>query len=164
VKASDLASLLEEFHRDKATLRERHIAGAQRVTNYDFNNTYQYVINREDTQIRWLHTALTELGVSAQNGGAALAVPPGGKGEAAERTVIEDDVRQVQAFLDKWRARVPEVAHARHRKMLDVILGEMAEHRRFFEQMLGGRDDLLGRRTSGQSTGGGVLPVRWLDR
>jgi hypothetical protein len=43
-----------------------------------------------------------------------------------------------------------------------VVLGETLEHRHFFELMLAGRDDLLGRRADGAGTGGGVLPVRWL--
>jgi hypothetical protein len=164
VKASDLVSLLQEFHRDKAALRERHIAGAQRVAHYDFNNTYQYVINREDTQVAWLRTVLSELGAPAENGVGAVSLPPDGKGESAQLALIKDDVLQVERFLEKWRGRVETVGNARHRKMLDVILGETVEHRRFFEQMLGGRDDLLGRRTSGKSTGGGVLPVRWLKQ
>jgi hypothetical protein len=82
----------------------------------------------------------------------------------AERAIIDEDVRLAQAFLDKWKPRVQAMTHARHRKMLEVILGETVEHRRFFEQMTAGRDDVLGRRTGGASTGGGVLPVRWLGR
>jgi hypothetical protein len=49
--------------------------------------------------------------------------------------------------------------------MIQVILGETLEHKRFFDQMLAGRDDLLGRRANGPGspgTGDGVLPVRWL--
>ena len=54
--------------------------------------------------------------------------------------------------------------YARHRSMLRVILGETLEHKRFFEQALAGRTDLLGRRADGAGTGGGVLGVRWIER
>jgi hypothetical protein len=47
--------------------------------------------------------------------------------------------------------------------MLDVILGEMREHQRFFEQATAGRTDLLGRRTSGSQPVGGVLATRWVE-
>jgi hypothetical protein len=47
--------------------------------------------------------------------------------------------------------------------MLNVILGETVELRRFFEQALSGREDLLGRRSDGAGTGGGVLPTRWVE-
>ena len=43
-----------------------------------------------------------------------------------------------------------------------VIIGEVSEQTRFFELALAGRDDLLGTRMPGASTGDGVLPVRWM--
>jgi hypothetical protein len=153
--------LLQEFYRDKFALQERHIAGAQQVANYDFNNTYQWVINREDAQIGWLREALTELGASIPQCTGGHAVPAGSKHER-QTAVIEDDRRLAQAFLDKWRPRIAGMTHARHRRMLEVILGETVEHARFFDQMLENRDDVLGRRAPGTGTGGGVLPVRWL--
>jgi hypothetical protein len=162
VNASDLIHLLQEFYRDKVAIRDRHIAGAQRVSHYNFNNTYQYVINREDTQVAWLRSALEELGADIPAAVPPPDLPAPGRGADAERAVIEDDARHAQAFLDRWTARVQALRHARHRKMLEVILGETLEQRRFFEQMIDGREDVLGRRTGGPSTGGGVLPVRWL--
>ena len=56
------------------------------------------------------------------------------------------------------------MANARHRRMLNVILGETLEQKRFFEQALAGRRDLLGRRT--EDVGllvGKVLPTRWIE-
>jgi hypothetical protein len=47
--------------------------------------------------------------------------------------------------------------------MLNVILGESMEHKRFFEQAAEGLEDLLGRRTEGAERVGGVLPTRWLE-
>ena len=50
--------------------------------------------------------------------------------------------------------------NARHRKMLQLILGEMAEHLRIFQQALEGRTDLLGRHSAGKIPRGEVMPSR----
>ena len=76
--------------------------------------------------------------------------------------VITADREAAQRFGDKWRTRVDALPNARHRTVLNVILGETAEHKRFFDLAAAGRDDLLGRRADGAGTGGGVLPTRWL--
>ena len=55
------------------------------------------------------------------------------------------------------------MSHARDRKMLELVLGEVAEHQRFFSQAADGSADLLGRRPDGAGTGGGVLPRRWVE-
>ena len=52
MKATDLKALLEEFARDKLALRNRHVAAARTIADYETNNTYQYIINREDVQLR----------------------------------------------------------------------------------------------------------------
>ena len=47
--------------------------------------------------------------------------------------------------------------------MLAVILGEVLEQQRFFEQALAGRTDLLGRRGQNlEPAQGEVLPSRWV--
>jgi hypothetical protein len=77
---------------------------------------------------------------------------------------MERDALEAQAFVDRWRPRVDTMSNARHRKMLNVILGEALEQKRFFEQALAGRHDLLGRRT--EDVGplvGKVLPTRWIE-
>ena len=54
--------------------------------------------------------------------------------------------------------------NARHAKMLRVVLGEVLEAKRFFEQAIAGRTDLLGRR--GETLGpshGEVLASRWIE-
>ncbi len=66
--------------------------------------------------------------------------------------------------MDTWRPRVEPMPNARHLSLLRVILGETLEQKRFFEQAVAGRTDLLGRRADGAGTGGGVLPVRWIER
>ena len=47
-------------------------------------------------------------------------------------------------FVEKWRGRIDEVTNARQQGMLKVILGEMLEHKRLFDQAAAGRKDLIG--------------------
>lgn len=168
MKQTELQHLLTEFAADRLALLQRHEAGARVVSHYDFNNTYQYVISREETHVTWLQTALVEFGVPLPPPSRALPVPvapkPGRKAEAgAFRGILDDDARQLGAFVDRWRARVGAMTHARHRIMIDVILGESLEHKRLFEQAAAGFEDLLGRRTGGVPRQGAVLPTRWLE-
>ena len=72
--------------------------------------------------------------------------------------------REAQAFVDRWRPRVEALTNARQRGMLRVILGEMLEQKRFFEQVAGGNLDLLGRRQDAVGPRvGEVLPTRWVE-
>lgn len=166
---SDLLALLTEFAAGRVALVERHEASARAVSHYDFNNAYQYVISREETHLSWLQSALAEYkAVLPPAGASALPAPTapkvGRKVEAAAfRGILEDDARYLGAFVEKWRSRVDAVTHARHRNMLNVILGESIEHKRLFEQAAGGLEDLLGRRTGGVERVGGVLSSRWLE-
>jgi len=162
VKAAESIELLREFYRDKASIRQRHVAGARFVTNYDFNNTYQYVIAREDVQLRWLLDAIADLGGSVEDV-AEPTLNPSGRGEQAQTSILREDSSGAQAFVDRWRDRVEKMTNARNRNMLNVILGETMEHKRFFDQALAGREDLLGRRADGAGTGGGVMPTRWVE-
>lgn len=159
---ADLAAVLRDFHREKLGLRQRHVAVARRVSHYAFNNTYQYVIAREDMHLAWLEAAIVELGGSADQAGEP-ALPAADRKKDAFLALVQEDAREAEALVARWRTRADEVTNARHRGMLQVILGETLEHRRFFDQMLAGRDDLLGRRMAGAGTGDGVLDVRWLE-
>jgi hypothetical protein len=154
-------ALLQEAYRDRFALLRRHLDGATVMADYEFNNTYQYVIGREEIHVQWLRDALIDLGAEVPGDPAPMALPDG-KGVARERVILEDDLRQGRSFVDKWRARLADVRNARHRRLLDVIIGEVSEQTRFFELALAGRDDLLGTRMPGASTGDGVLPVRWM--
>lgn len=167
--SSDLQTLLTDFAAERVALIERHEASARAVSHYDFNNTYQYVINREETHLSWLQTALAEYhAVIPPAGAAALPAPVAPKTTkkfeaSAFRGILEDDARYLGAFVEKWRPRVEVVTHARHRGMLNVILGESMEHKRFFEQAAAGFEDLLGRRTDGAERVGGVVSSRWME-
>src|SRR4029450_11602447 len=126
---SELQKLLTEFAAGRVALIERHEASARTVSHYDFNNAYQYVINREENHLSWLRSGRAEYGpVWPPAGADALPAPPapkrGGKVESgAFRGILEDDARYLDAFVEKWRAPVDAMTHARHRNMLSVILG-----------------------------------------
>jgi len=162
VKAAATLSLLQELYRERLTLFDRHIKGAQVIADYEFNNTYQNVVGREEHHLQWVRKAIEDLGGTGETSITALDVP-GGKGKKREEAVLQDDVRQQQAFIERWTPKVQAMTNARHRTMLTLMLGEMREHQRFFEYAVQGRDDLLGRRMEGASTGDGVMPVRWVE-
>jgi hypothetical protein len=158
---TDLLPLLQEFYRDKLAEVLRHIAGARAVDDYDANNTYQYIINREEAQLSWVAQAIVELAGEVPTAPPDQPATPSPK---EMRPVVERDARDAQAFVERWRPRIESMANARHRKMLNVILGETLEQKRFFEQALAGRHDLLGRRT--EDVGplvGKVLSTRWIE-
>lgn len=161
---SDLLSVLQEFYRDKLTAVLRHQAAARHISQYDANNTYQYVINREDTQLSWVGRSIVDLGGQVPADAAEPERKPSGKGPAAANTLFDEDVRDAVAFLDKWTPRAEALTNVRHRNMLRVILGETIEQKRFFEQARAGRTDLLGKRTPGVGKlEGAVLPTRWVE-
>jgi len=160
---TDTLALLQEFYREKLTMLLQHQAGSRLVGQYDVNNTYQYIVNRDDVQLSWIAKAIEELGgrVVEQSEPSRAA---SGKASEAARNVIAEDGRDAQAFVDRWRPRVESMKQARHRSMLRVILGETLEQKRFFDQALAGRTDLLGRR--GAAVGpshGEVLASRWIE-
>ncbi|MBF8299812.1 MAG: hypothetical protein HW394_182 [Acidobacteria bacterium] len=168
MKQTELQQVLTEFAADRLALLERHEAGARVVSHYDFNNAYQYVINREEMQLPWLQTALAEFGVALPPPSSTIPVPAVAKvhrkGDgAAFRDILSDDARHLAACVERWRPRVAAMTHARHRIMLDVILGESREHQRVFEQAAAGMEDLLGKRTGGVPRQGAVLPTRWME-
>ena len=161
---NDLVNLLRQFHNDKLSELLRHQAGARFVAQYDFNNTYQYIISREETQLSWVAAAIAALGGQLTDGSNTLEPGISGDKTEASRAIFEGDARAAQAFVDRWRPRVDAMTNARHRGMLNVILGETLEQKRFFEQALAGDTDLLGRR--GEQVGprvGEVLPTRWIE-
>ena len=154
---TDLLPLLQAFYREKLTMMLRHQAAARLVGQYDINNTYQYIINREEVQLSWLATAIADFG------GTVTDEPEptrkvSGKGAEAARAILQEDVADAQAFVDRWQLRVEAMSNARHRGMLRVILGETLEQKRFFEQALAGRRaEQLG------PSYGEVLPSRWIE-
>ena len=164
----DLRQLLHDVAAERLALLQRHEAAARVVSHYDFNNTYQYVISREETHLSWLQNALAEFGEALPGPATPVsepANPKGGKNADARayRSILEEDASGLRAFVDKWRDRLEPMTHARHRTMLKVVLGESLEHGRLFEQAAQGFEDVLGRRTGGVARVGAVLPSRWQE-
>ena len=159
---AELLALLEELFRDKLALHQRHFAAARRVAHYDFNNAYQYVIAREDAHLSWLREVITAMHGTL----AEVAEPDLGAGRTsteALQAIFSEDAASARAFAEKWQVRVAAITNARHRRMCEVVVGETREQQRFFEHAREGREDLLGRRHANVGTGGGVLPVRWVE-
>jgi hypothetical protein len=163
VKPPELLELLREFYREKSAMRERHSAGARLVTTYDFNNAYQWVINREDLHLNWLRDAIADFGGTCDDAPEPAEVRASRTAAEEQAAILREDRDAAQAFVDRWRPRIEQVTHARHRNMLRVILGETLEQKRFFDQALEGRDDLLGRHAEGIHRVGAVLPTRWVE-
>ena len=157
-----LSDLITEFLRDRTSLLMRHEAVATFVTDYDINNAYQYIIAREETHLSWLQHALLDLGtpIPADPSRDAVSVA---KGADAWKALAGDDARLNGQFVDKWRPRVEPISHARHRGMLNVILGEMLEHKRLFDQAAAGNTALIGTSLSYNDHPGDVMAARWVE-
>src|SRR4051812_30163459 len=135
----ELRTLLTDVAAERLALLQRHEAGARIVSHYDFNNTYQYIINREETHLQWLQNALAEFSAPLPPASSALTVPDVPKSSkkvdaGTYRSILDDDSRGLNGFVQRWREPVRHMTHARHRSMLEVILGESLEHARMFEQ------------------------------
>ena len=166
VHQDELKKLLTDIAAERLALLQHHEAAARVVSHYDFNNTYQYVIAREETHLTWLQAALEELEDTVPPASPIAAVPDVPKGKSDPTVfhgILTEEARLLAAFVEKWRGRVNELTHARHRTMLNVVLGEALEHRRLFEQAAAGFEDVIGRRTGGVARVGAVLPERWQE-
>lgn len=161
MKPSELAALLQDCYRDRLALFERHKAVAVHVPGYDVNNTYQYIVNREETHLEWLAGALADLGAPLPDplAGPSLTLE---RGKDAWKPLVADDVRAGNAFLEKWRPKVEALTDARNRTMLRLMLGEVQEQTRLLEQGLGGEENLLGRGGEGAGKRGVVAGARWV--
>ena len=158
VRAADQLALLQEFYRDRLRLTSEHLASARHVGRYQFNNTYQYIIAREETHLQWVADAIAKVGGPQPEAGL-----PGGPEPVSQQQAIEHDLERQRAFVERWRPRVAELTNARHRKMLEVILGEALEHAQFLAEAVAGQTDLLGRSSTGAGERGTVLSNRWIE-
>jgi hypothetical protein len=159
VTSAELLQLLRDLYLDRLGLLLRHEASAIVMGDYDINNAYQYVLNREETHVYWVHQAIVSLGGSPPDAPAKPAPPA----RVPPADVAAEDARLNQAFIDKWHPRIEAVTDARHRGMLKVMLGEMLEQKRFFEQAAQGRTDLLGLPMPIHKRVGQVLGMRWVE-
>jgi hypothetical protein len=158
VTPNELAPLLRDFYAGRLALLQRHVVSARRIGDYDVNNAYQYVIAREETHVLWIHKAILDVGGTVP---AEVAEPAATTGSLRE--IATADAAANHAFVATWTPRVAAITHARHRKMLQVVLGEMQEHERLFAQAGEGRVDVIGVPTAGTVRDGAVLGARWVE-
>ncbi len=156
---AELLSFLQEFYRETLDLIQARQIIARSVTDYNANNAYQQVLGRQDVHLQWLADAIDGLaGAPSSPGQSQEDAVTTRDGDA--RALIEKDERDQKAFLERWTPRVKSLTNARHRKMLELILGEMKEHLRLVQQAREGRPDLLGRHTDGKVLRGEVMATR----
>ena len=155
-----LAELIRDCYVERVKLLTRHEDVAQVITDYDINNAYQYIIAREQTHLSWLQHALLDLGAGlADDPSRGAAVSPV-KGDAW-KALAADDAAANARFVELWRPKVDAVTNARHKGMLKVMLGEMLEHKRLFDQAAAGRRDLIGKSLDINDHSGDVMANRW---
>jgi hypothetical protein len=159
VTPAELLSLLQDFYRETLQLMLTRQANARSVGAYDANNAYQQVLGRQDVHLRWVSDAIAALGGSVGDLPSGEVPDPVAQKNQTQQ-LIESDAQAQREFLKRWDPRVPTVGNVRHRKMLELILGEMQEHLRVFQQALEGRTDLLGRHADGKVLSGAVMPGR----
>jgi hypothetical protein len=161
VTPSDLQQLIRTFYLERLALLMQHESAARYVTDYDVNNAYQYIINREETHVSWLQQALLSMGLELPADPSASDVKPTRKGNDVVLELSGNDARDNLAFVEKWRDKVEQVTNARHKGMLRVVLGEMLEHGRLFEQASQGRTDIIGTHLAINPRRGKVMATRW---
>jgi hypothetical protein len=160
---TELQTLIRDFYLERLGLLMQHESAARFISDYDVNNAYQYVIAREETQISWLQHALLDLVGQIPADPGRPDVKPSRKGKDAVLELSAADASDNKRFVDKWRDRVEQVTHARHKGMLRVVLGEMLEHARIFEQSAAGRTDIIGKSLPIHTRRGQVLGTRWIE-
>ena len=160
--STDLQHLVHDFYLARLSLLMQHEDVARQVSDYDINNAYQYIINREEVHVSWLQHALIDLQAPIPADPSRPAVRAAGKGDGWKSLAADDAVAN-QQFVERWRPKVDAVTNARHKGMLKVILGEMLEHRRLFDQAAAGRDDLIGTHLPINERRGVVASTRWME-
>jgi hypothetical protein len=157
VSPAELLQFLNEFHRDTLALFKARQTNAQSVAAYDANNGYQQILGRQEIHLQWLRDAIAALGSTAAD---TLDQVSGTASRETARSIIDADAAGQKAFIDRWFPRTTSVTNARHRKMLELILGEMKEHLRVLQQAAESRADLLGRHADGKVLRGTVMAAR----
>ena len=78
----------------------------------------------------------------------------------SQKSIIDADAAQSESVHRSLGAAVAAVTNARHRKMLELILGEMKEHLRVLSRRPRAASDLLGRHSDGKVLRGTVMAAR----
>ena len=107
MQQDELKKFLTEIAAERLALLLRHEAAARVVGNYDFNNTYQYVIAREQTHLEWLQSALSELGATVPQSTLPLTTPEAPKGKKPDVAAYHDTLAADAKFLSAADHRRP---------------------------------------------------------
>ena len=159
VTAAQLLDFLQEFYRETLELVQARQVNARSITDYNANNGYQQVLGRQDVHLRWLSDAIDAVGGAPSSPGLAQEDAVTAAPSDVSALILADE-RNQRAFLERWIPRIPNVSNARHRKLLELILGEMNEHLRVLEQSREGRIDMLGHQAKGKVERGEVMASR----
>ena len=154
---AELLAFLQEFYRETSDLFTSRQNTARSVAGYDANNGYQQVIGRQEVHLRWLSDAIASLGGTAADSADQIS---GTTSSENVKSIIDRDAGNQKAFVDRWTSIVPMITNARHRKLLELILGEMKEHLRILHQAAESRPDVLGRHADGKVLRGTVIAAR----
>ncbi len=157
VSPAELLTFLNDFHRETLELFKARQTSAQSVAAYDANNGYQQVLGRQEIHLQWLKDAIAALGGTAADSRDEVS---GKAARETARSIIDTDVAHQRAFVERWSPRVAAITNARHRLLLELILGEMKEHLRVLQQASESRPDLLGRHSDGKVLRGSVIAAR----
>ena len=160
---AELQQLIRTFYLERLLLLMQHEAAARFIFDYDVNNAYQNIINRDETHIAWLQNALIDVGLEIPPDPARPDIRPSKKGKDGMLELCANDARANRDFVEKWRPRIEQVTHARHKGMLRVVIGEMIEHQRLFEQAAEGRTDIIGKALPINERRGKVIDTRWIE-
>ena len=160
---SELQQLIKDFYLDRLALLMQHESAARFVSDYDVNNAYQYIISREETHVSWLQQALLAMGGDFPPDPPQPDVRTTRVGNDAVLELAGNDARSNAQFVAKWRDRLTAVTNARHKGMLEVVLGEVLEHQRLFEQAAEGRTDIIGTALPINERRGKVIDRRWIE-
>ncbi len=154
---AELLAFLKDFHRETLELFKARQTNAQSVAAYDANNGFQQVLGRQEVHLQWLRDAIAALGATVAD---SLDQVSGKASAETAKSIIDADAANQKAVIDRWAPRVAMVTNARHRKMVELILGEMKEHLRVLQQAADSRADLLGRHSDGKVLRGSVMAAR----
>jgi bacterioferritin (cytochrome b1) len=157
VNPAELLAFLNDFHRETLELFKARLSNAQSVAAYDANNGFQQVLGRQEVHLQWLRDGIAALGATVAD---SLDQVSGKASPETAKSIIDADAASQKAFIDRWAPHVAKVTNARHRKMLELILGEMKEHLRVLQQAADDRADLLGRHSDGKVLRGTVMAAR----
>ncbi|MEZ5288807.1 MAG: hypothetical protein R2712_29210 [Vicinamibacterales bacterium] len=158
--STELQSLLRDFYLARLALLMRHEEVARQVSACDTNNACSHIIAREGHDV--VAPARADGPAGADSG--RPRAPVGGHGQGRR---LEGALRRGRHGRPAVRGHTAAARRARHARApqghAEVILGEMLEHKRLFDQAAAGRSDLIGTHLPINERRGVVAATRWME-